>query len=132
MKYRCLYPANWEELALACKQRASWHCEHCGVAHRTPAISRKGRSYIIYLAACHLDHDPWNSDPRLASLCPSCHARYDWLDFQRKEWLSLEAYRHQMLVNAHLVQFYGLKGGLVMDEPLLDPSMDQASFLEEF
>ena len=106
MKYRDLYPANWEELAKVCKDRAGWRCEHCRVPHGSPVLSRKGMPYIIYLAACHMDHDIWNPFPRLAALCPSCHGRYDWQDYERKAWLELEIYRHQLLVNAYLVQFY--------------------------
>lgn len=102
MKYRWLYPKNWEELAYACKEAAGWCCQFCGVAHRTPAISRAGEPYIIYLAAAHLDHDPWNPNPRLAALCPSCHGRYDWEDYQRKCWLELEILRHQIWVNEYV------------------------------
>src|ERR1700680_3512174 len=79
VKHRWLYPANWDELAWACKARAGWCCESCGVAHGTEAVSeRTGVVYTIHLAAAHLDHDPWNPEPRLAALCPSCHARYDY------------------------------------------------------
>lgn len=98
MKYRELYPPNWDELAWECKERAGWQCEHCGVPHRTPAISRAGEPYIIYLAAAHLDHDPWNFFPRLACLCPSCHGRYDWSWWERQRWLELEVLRHQLWI----------------------------------
>jgi hypothetical protein len=104
MKHRWLYPDNWEELAYACKERAGWCCEHCGVPHGSQAISqRTGVVYIIYLAAAHLDHDPWNPNPRLAALCPSCHGRYDWQDYERKRWLELEIVRHQLWVNTYLL-----------------------------
>jgi hypothetical protein len=97
MKHRWLYPDNWEELAYACKQLAGWCCQFCGIAHRTPVISqRTGQVYIAYLHAAHLDHDPWNPSPRLAALCPSCHGRYDWMDYERKRWLELEILRNQV------------------------------------
>jgi hypothetical protein len=99
MKYRALYPPNWEQLAWECKERAGWRCEHCGVPHGTLTVSmRTGRVYTLYLAAAHLDHDPWNPSPRLAALCPSCHGRYDWQDYERKCWLELEVYRHWLLL----------------------------------
>ena len=102
VKHRKLYPDNWEELAWACKERAGWCCEHCGVPHGTAAISqRTGEEYTIYLAAAHLDHDPWNPCPRLAALCPSCHGRYDWHDYERKRWVELEILRHQVWIQAH-------------------------------
>jgi len=104
MKYGFLYPANWYELAFVCKEVAGWCCEHCGIAHGTPAIARSGHLYIVYLAAAHLDHDPWNPSPRLAALCPTCHGRYDWEDLERKRWLELEIVRHQILVQKFLQQ----------------------------
>ena len=104
MKYRGLYPENWEELAYACKERAGWQCEGCGIAHGSQAISeRTGVVYTVYLAAAHLDHDPWNPAPRLAAFCPTCHARYDYSWDQRQRWLALEVYRHQLLVNGYML-----------------------------
>jgi hypothetical protein len=102
MKHKWLYPAQWEELAWACKERAHWCCEICGVPQGAQAVSeRTGEVYTIYLAAAHLDHDPWNPDPRLAALCPSCHGRYDWQDQERKRWLELEIVRHTLWIQAH-------------------------------
>jgi hypothetical protein len=99
MKLRWAYPANWEELARQCKERANWRCEDCGVPHGAVAISRRtGVVYVVRLAAAHLDHDPWNPSPRLRALCPSCHARYDQSHRERKRWLALERLRHQWLV----------------------------------
>ena len=96
MKYRELYPDNWEELAWACKQQAGWQCEHCGIAEGTPVVSeRTGVVYVVHLGAAHLDHDPWNPTPRLAALCPSCHGRYDYSWRQRERWLALERLRHR-------------------------------------
>ena len=106
---RRLYPTNWEDLARACKERAGWRCEHCGVEHGTSAVSeRTGVVYTIYLAAAHVDHDPWNPQPRLLALCPSCHARYDYSWHERERWLALEEYRHRLLVDDYL---YGIRDG---------------------
>jgi len=102
MKYPWLYPWNWFQLAFACKERAGWCCEYCGIAHGTPAISRAGKPYILYLAAAHLDHDPWNPAPRLAALCPTCHGRYDRSDYERKRWLELEVLRHAVWVQKYM------------------------------
>ncbi len=100
MKHRWLYPANWDELAWACKERAGWCCESCGIAQGTPVVSeRTGVVYDVKLAAAHLDHDPWNADARLAALCPSCHARYDYSWQERQRWLKLEVMRHRILLN---------------------------------
>ena len=105
MRNRCLYPPNWEDLAWACKEQAGWCCEHCGIVHATDVVSRRtGVVYRAYLAAAHLDHDPWNPDPRLAALCPSCHARYDYSWHERGRWLALEQLRHHLLVQAYLAR----------------------------
>jgi hypothetical protein len=105
MRHRWLYPANWNELAWECKERAGWKCEHCAIAHGTLVVSeRTGVVYRAYLAAAHLDHDPWNPAPRLAALCPSCHGRYDYSWEQRERWVALEVFRHQLLVQNYLYQ----------------------------
>lgn len=102
MKQRWRYPANWEQLAWECKERAGWCCEHCGIAHGETAISeRTGVVYTVYLAAAHLDHDPWNPSPRLAALCPSCHGAYDFSWEQRQRWLQLEQLRHGLSVQRY-------------------------------
>ncbi len=107
MKHRWLYPANWDELAWACKEQAGWRCEHCGVAHGSDVVSeRLGVVYTVYLAAAHLDHDPWNPSPRLAALCPSCHGRYDWSWQERLRWLELEDLRHRIWVDQHMEGMY--------------------------
>lgn len=107
MKDRWLYPAAWEELAWQCKECAGWCCEHCGVAQGTQAVSeRTGVVYIIHLVAAHLDHDPWNEHPRLAALCPTCHARYDcsYRERERERRVELEQIRHQVWVNQYVLQ----------------------------
>jgi hypothetical protein len=103
MRNRWLYPDNWEELAWACKERAGWRCEHCGIEHLAQAVNeRTGVISIVYLVAAHLDHDPWNPYPRLAALCPSCHGRYDYSWCERQRWLALEDVRHRLWVQAHV------------------------------
>lgn len=103
MKHRQRYPPNWEELAWQCKEEAGWCCELCGVAHGSEVVSeRSGVVYIVYLAAAHLDHDPWNPAPRLAALCPSCHARYDHAFRERQRWWEVERERHRWLVSTYL------------------------------
>ena len=57
------YPANWKDLATACKQRAGWRCEECGATE--------------HLGAAHVNHDPENPNPELRCLCWPCHSRYD-------------------------------------------------------
>ena len=103
MKHRWLYPANWEDLARQCKERDGWRCQGCGIAHGTEVVSeRTGVVYTVYVAAAHLDHDPWNPAPRLATFCPSCHARYDWSWHERQRWLELENLRHRVWVASYV------------------------------
>jgi hypothetical protein len=108
MKHRWLYPKNWAEMAQECKERAGWRCEHCGREHGVLVESnRTGNLYRAWLHAAHLDHDPWNVHPRLAALCPSCHGRYDWQDYERKCWLELEILRHRLWVQSYMYAEYG-------------------------
>ncbi len=73
-----LYPANWDELARECKDKAGWKCEQCNVAHGTELVGRKrGNRYKVRITAAHLDHDPENPNPRLMALCEACHLRHD-------------------------------------------------------
>lgn len=49
MKRAC-YPHHWPALALACKERAGWRCEGCGLAHGTELVSRRtGKCYRVAL-----------------------------------------------------------------------------------
>jgi hypothetical protein len=103
VKYRGLYPSNWGQIAWECKERAGWCCEFCGVAHRARVVNGEtGVVSEVVLSAAHLDHDPWNPHPRLAALCRSCHARYDWSWRERERWLELEQLRHRILVSRYL------------------------------
>ena len=112
MRYPWLYPDNWDELAWACKERARWRCEFCGIEQGTTVVSKRtGLVYPVYLAAVHLDHDPWNPTPRLAALCPSCHGRYDYSWRERERWIALEEFRHRLLVQHFL---YGVDGEEVL------------------
>ena len=101
---RSLYPDNWEEMALAVKQKANWHCEECDRPCRRPGEStwelynrieeehwewavdlddedENGEPTLklgrFVLTVAHLDHDPWNLDARLKAMCAPCHCRYD-------------------------------------------------------
>ena len=98
MTNREQYPANWQELAAACKARAGWECEHCGARQYQLMTSRKGTPYIIYLHAAHVHHDRENPNPELLCLCISCHARYDYRHKQREANVRLERMKHLKLL----------------------------------
>lgn len=92
------YPANWEELARQCKERALWRCEHCGIAQHTTRTSKKGTPYIVYLHAAHVHQaDTRNTQPELKALCISCHAHYDYQHKQREQRIELERLKHRSL-----------------------------------
>ena len=94
------YPDNWEALAWACKERAGWQCERCGVAHGASVVShRTGQVYTVHLAAAHLYHDPATADPVLRALCQACHLRYDTACRLRAWRVECERMRHQVWLN---------------------------------
>jgi hypothetical protein len=93
-QYRAKYPESWEAMARACKERAGWKCEACGAAQHTIAISKRGTPYIIYLAACHVNHDQDNLQPELKALCVACHGRHDYQQRQRAARVHLEHMKH--------------------------------------
>jgi hypothetical protein len=98
MTNRKCYPKNWHELARACKERANWKCEHCGIEQYTLVTSRKGTPYIVYLHACHVNHDKGNPHPQLKALCIACHARLDYEHQKREARVRIELLRHLRLL----------------------------------
>lgn len=91
------YPANWDEVALACKERAAWQCQgkECGAKHGETRIGKKsGKEYMVVIAACHVNHDPENPDAVLISLCQACHMKMDGFQHartrMRKHWQMIE------------------------------------------
>ena len=60
------YPDNWEEIARSVKDRADWHCEHCGHEHDP----EHGYTLTVH----HLDGVKSNVDAaNLVALCQRCH-----------------------------------------------------------
>lgn len=84
---RARYPANWQEISLAIKDRAGWRCEcegecgrgthegRCPNKHRERAY---GTGSLVILTTAHLDHTPENcDDENLRAMCQGCHLHYD-------------------------------------------------------
>jgi hypothetical protein len=73
-----LYPLDWKIRAAACLARASYRCEHCGIAHGVLRVGKRSKSpYVVYLHAAHINHDPENPQAELRALCPACHMKHD-------------------------------------------------------
>lgn len=106
---RKLYPENWEQIALAVKEKANWQCEWCDRPCRKSGESWKDFLARLPKSSCcrwfddlneapgrfilttaHLDHDPENPNARLAALCSGCHCRYDLKQMGRKRQLKNE------------------------------------------
>jgi hypothetical protein len=99
MKNRHNYPANWRKLARACKERAGWRCQKCGIAHKTLRWSPwTEREWPVYLQAAHVNHDPSNEEPELACVCPACHWRYYRRPGGQHTWLYYERRKHRILL----------------------------------
>lgn len=77
------YPPNWDDMALACKERAGWKCEHCGIGHM--ADGTMGSCLTVH----HPNIDTWNPFARLEALCARCHLKAD------REIRYLEKYKNQ-------------------------------------
>jgi ssDNA-binding Zn-finger/Zn-ribbon topoisomerase 1 len=72
------YPSDWNERAKARKEQAGWACEQCGAKQGEERWGKlKKRSYTVWLAAAHLNHDPENPHARLTVFCQACHLKYD-------------------------------------------------------
>jgi hypothetical protein len=71
-------------MSKACKDRAGWHCEHCGVGHGDLCIGTvRGKEYKTAIAACHPNNDPENPNAELLALCLACHMRLDAMQHAR-------------------------------------------------
>jgi len=75
------YPPNWDEISLAVKDSAGWHCEGspqypaCRAQHAEP---HPVTGSIVVLTTAHLDHDPTNNArSNLRAWCQRCHLAYD-------------------------------------------------------
>lgn len=77
---RHLYPAEWEAISAAIRERAGNRCEwpDCGVENGALVMGKRGRPYKIVLTVAHLNHDPADCRPEnLAAWCQPHHLRYD-------------------------------------------------------
>jgi hypothetical protein len=95
---RELYPADWEQIALAVKTAARWKCQVCGkqcYGPRQPCLSRK---YVLTVA--HLDHTPANCDlSNLKAMCAPCHMQYDHArKVRERKYGKLAAGDHQLSI----------------------------------
>lgn len=98
MRNRRKYPREWRRLSAACKERAQWCCEKCGVSHGTKRVSPwTGKEWPVYLQAAHVRHDPSNENPELTAVCPRCHWRYFRRPGQRPAWI-IEKLKHRKLI----------------------------------
>ncbi len=96
------YPHNWQALTLACKERAGWQCEVCGIMQRAERVSKRtGAIYAVFLHAAHTKlHDTSNPQPTLQALCPTCHGRLDWQLRKSEAEGALEKQKHQLLLSS--------------------------------
>ncbi len=111
---RALYPVDWPQLSASIRfGRANGRCEGCGRPHgklvlcvadgrwfdrqdgswrddRGRRTARPDKPYrlrwtVVRLAACHLDHDPTNSElENLAAWCQRCHLLHDRPEHRRR------------------------------------------------
>ena len=109
---RQLYPDNWDELRLACLERAGKQCEYINPATgkrcqtKDEQIKRgksSGRKYVVALYACHVNDDPSNPEPELICLCPAHHMMHD-RNKELREKLSQRRRGYQLTTTDALIQ----------------------------
>src|SRR5260221_8899863 len=74
-----IYSDDWDEISLACREKANWQCEQCNIAEGTWRLGKTfSRPYRISLQVAHLNHDTMdNREENLRVLCQACHLKYD-------------------------------------------------------
>ena len=93
------YPSNWKEIAKACKDKANWTCEYCGIQHVTIRLTAKGFPYKEIMTTAHVGANKYDkmecSD--LKCLCTRCHLREDLQEHikNRKRSRALDKLRTQ-------------------------------------
>jgi len=99
------YHENNEKRRKACVDRAKC-CFICKVPKGAIRIGEDGEEYIVFLAAAHLEHDPYNGKARMKALCQDCHNKWDGKDRQKNVKVSNaqkrekdQSERGQMLAN---------------------------------
>jgi hypothetical protein len=97
---RSRYPANWDEISRAVKERAGWRCEFCGIAHGAERLNAKGKPYKEVLTCAHLGvpypdgrpgnpHDKMDCRPEnLCALCSICHLSYDRVEHVKQRHIN--------------------------------------------
>lgn len=66
---RSKYPVDWDDIALADKEKAGWACEDCGIAHM--ADGTMGSCLTVHHPNC----DTENPDAETIALCARCHLK---------------------------------------------------------
>ena len=78
------YSDDWNEIALAIKEKAGWRCSKCGMQCIRPGEETRGLTKSERAARTLTVHH-WNRNPEdnrvgnLAALCSGCHLSYHYL-----------------------------------------------------
>jgi hypothetical protein len=127
---RSRYPADWDEISRAIKERAGWCCEECGVDHRRFIIRDErdqslwhyatdeefygGAAHVVqvWLTVHHVGvekpdgspgspHDKMDNRPEnLAALCQRCHLLADLNSHQQKSRATRIRKKHEQRLEA--------------------------------
>lgn len=108
------YPADWNDIARAVKDKAGWRCVRCGHPHELAA----GYCLTVH----HLDLSPancrwWN----LAALCQRCHLQIQAKVVMERTWM-LE---HSAWFKPYVAGYYAFHNGLPDDEVSVLASIDE-------
>ncbi len=89
------YHSNFKWQGPLCLKVANYTCAHCGIKRGEDFITKEGPSKSAVIQAAHLNHDPWNPDPRLRALCGACHNQYDSEPRTKHRGQSIRHSKHQ-------------------------------------
>lgn len=99
-----VYPADWVETSIRCKNEAGWRCVRCGWPHEPET----GHCLTVH----HLDGDKGNCEWwNLAALCQRCHLHIQSKVVMRRVWM----FDHSEWFKPYVAGLYASMQGVCTD-----------------
>lgn len=124
------YPADWDQISLACREAAGWRCVRCMHPHdrpgalqpcddlcRHPLLPIKQRVLTVH----HLDGDKSNCEWwNLAALCQACHLTIQGRVIMARVWI----FPHSDWFRPYVAGYYAFHAGLPHDREYVAAHID--------